>query len=92
MALRRLQSLGGPCGESLPHEARARVQGIRSPNGTDTLPLTSELRADIEFSKGFELKANQWRDSQSRGSFLGGPSRLSRCMRMGVIRVRFVLV
>src|SRR5580700_7417176 len=68
MALHRIQSLGGPCGQSLPHEARARVQGIRSPNGSDTLPLASSLRAGT--FKGFELKANQWRgNSRSAGTF-----------------------
>src|SRR5271155_4735623 len=88
MALHRLQSLGGPCGQSLPHEARARVQGIRSPNGADALSLTSGLRAEIELS----------RDSSSKrisGGVIPSPvelsrrtrSRLSRWIRMEVITV-----
>src|ERR1700734_2544575 len=50
MALHRLQSLGSPRGQSLPHALRARCQEICTPKGPDALPLTSVLRADILLS------------------------------------------
>src|SRR5580692_9291162 len=45
MALHRLSSLGGPCGQSLPYAARARFQGIRCPNGADDISLAALLRS-----------------------------------------------
>src|ERR1700733_13688645 len=62
MALHRLQSLGGPRGQSLPHAARARVQGIRIPNGSNALPLTSLLRADIPCPGNMPVPSNQGTD------------------------------